>query len=112
MPSQGAGGGTAVVSEKSSSPSTSLAGDGFQGAASTMMGGTCGEVLEDGAMGTNEAREAKIEETLRNMGVQSIGEVRAGKAKTEMEMEEERTRTAWGGSLPLCSTQVRLRLSC
>lgn len=40
-----------------------------------------GEVLEDNVIGTDEAREAKIEDTLRKMGVQSIGEIRAAKAK-------------------------------
>lgn len=34
-------------------------------------------------IGTDESREAKIEETLRKMGVQSIGEVRAAKAKED-----------------------------
>lgn len=40
-------------------------------------------MLEDGVIGTDAAREAKIEETLRKMGVQSIGEVRAEKAADE-----------------------------
>lgn len=44
-----------------------------------------GEVLKDGVIGTDEAREAKIEETLRKMGVQSVGEVRAENAKAAEE---------------------------
>eukprot|EP00903_Cladosiphon_okamuranus_P012716 g11888.t1 len=105
----GTEGGTAV-SEKSSSPSTSStssAVDGFQDAGSTMMVGTDGgpspipevkvakrgEVLADGVIGTDEAREAKIEETLRKMGVQSIKEVRSEK---EMEMEEEKKKKGMG----------------
>lgn len=54
---------------------------------------TIGEVLEDGVIGTDEAREAKIEETLRKMGVQSIGEVRAEKAKA---LEEEKNKKSMG----------------
>ncbi|CAN0109036.1 unnamed protein product, partial [Ectocarpus fasciculatus] len=44
-----------------------------------------GETLEDGVIGSDDAREAKIEETLRKMGVQSIGQVRAAKAEEEKE---------------------------
>lgn len=40
-------------------------------------------------IGTDEAREAKIEDTLRKMGVQGIGEVRAEKAKA---LEEEKNK--------------------
>eukprot|EP00752_Nemacystus_decipiens_P005577 g5046.t1 len=101
----GAGEATALSEEKSSSASS--AGDGFQDAGSTMMGGMGGggkqipevkmakrgEVLEDGVVGTDEAREAKIEETLRKMGVQSIGEVRAEKAKA---LEEEKNKKSVG----------------
>ena len=36
-----------------------------------------GELLADGSVGTDEAREAKIEDTLRKMGVQGIEENRA-----------------------------------
>lgn len=50
-------------------------------------------MLEDGVIGTDEAREAKIEETLRKMGVQSIGEVRAEKAKA---IEEEKNKKSMG----------------
>ena len=36
-----------------------------------------GELLADGSVGTDEAREAKIEDTLRKMGVHGIEENRA-----------------------------------
>lgn len=44
-----------------------------------------GEILEDGVIGSDDAREAKIEDTLRKMGVQSIGQVRAAKAEEDKE---------------------------
>ncbi|CAN0098312.1 unnamed protein product [Pylaiella littoralis] len=86
-PTEGPGGATAV----SEAVSSSVAG-GFEDAGAPMMAGggagfvdikkaRRGEVLEDNVIGTDEAREAKIEDTLRKMGVQSIGEIRAAKAK-------------------------------
>lgn len=41
-----------------------------------------GDVLADGAVGTDAAREAKIEDTLRRMGVQGVRDVQA-KAQAE-----------------------------
>ncbi|CAM9203363.1 unnamed protein product [Scytosiphon promiscuus] len=83
-------GGTATARDKM--PTSS--GDSFEDAGAPMMAGggvgfvdvktaKRGEVLDDGVIGTDAAREAKIEETLRKMGVQSIGEVRAEKAAEE-----------------------------
>lgn len=40
-------------------------------------------MLEDGVIGTDEAREAKIDETLRKLGVQGISEVRKEQAEEE-----------------------------
>ncbi|CAM9658507.1 unnamed protein product [Ascophyllum nodosum] len=57
---------------------TSMMGGGF-GSKS----GTQGEVLADNAVGTDAAREAKIEETLRKLGLQGVKEVKgqAGEKK-------------------------------
>lgn len=48
-------------------------------------------MLKDGVIGTDEAREAKIEATLRKMGVQSIGEVREEKRKAILEEAEKKS---------------------
>ncbi|CAN0277025.1 unnamed protein product [Ectocarpus sp. 6 AP-2014] len=90
---EGAGGASTVSTR--AVPASSSEDDEFEDAGAPMMasgGGFAdvktakrGEVLEDGVIGSDDAREAKIEETLRKMGVQSIGQVRAAKAEEDKE---------------------------
>lgn len=41
------------------------------------VGGSAGGLLEEGEVGSDAAREAKIQETLRKMGVKGVTEMKA-----------------------------------
>lgn len=90
------GPGAAAVSEQSVDGLTS-ATDGLEDAGGSMMSGggfgsklLPGELLAEGSVGTDEAREAKIEETLRKMGVKGIEENRE-KAKENKSVGDQIT---------------------
>lgn len=64
--------------------------------------GPAGALLEEGAVGTDEAREAKIEETLRKMGIKGAQDI----AKENQKSVGEKITSIFDVGLPRCFVVV------